>query len=565
MTLSATPPRPLAVLHVEDSADDVLLLERELRHGGFAIARSAQVETEQALEAALAQGPWDVVLADYTMPHYSAPAALQLLRRRGLDIPFIVVSGTVGEHEGVEMMRAGASDYFGKHYLTRLPAAVERELQAAQSRRERARGERDRALLASASELLGRSLDYERTLEQVARLAVPEVADWCAVFLPDGHGGLRLGVVAHQLPGLEAQVQRLSEGLQLNPAARVGPLQVARTGEPELVTRASAERLAQIAPPALKEALDALGICTGVHVPLASSQGVLGVLSLVGMGARAPMGPQDLALAQELARRASLALQNARLYREAQAAVHLREEFLQVAAHELRTPLTTLRLQLGRLARSEEVRSASPALGGGLERAQRQVGRLSTLVESLLDVSRLESGALQLHREEVDLAELVREVAERYADEARGAGCPLQLELAPGLVGPWDRLRLDQAVAALVANAFKFGPGHPVQLSTARVGAAAQLVVEDRGIGLAPADLERIFERFERAVSERHYGGLGLGLYLARRSVRAHGGELRAEARPGAGARFVLELPLAALEGFSPSPGGSRSGSGGLH
>jgi signal transduction histidine kinase len=165
-------------------------------------------------------------------------------------------------------------------------------------------------------------------------------------------------------------------------------------------------------------------------------------------------------------------------------------------------------------------------------------------VEGLLDVSRLDGGALQLHPEPVDLAQLVREVAERYEDEARSAQAPLRLQLQPGLVGAWDRLRLDQTVAALLANACKFGAGHPVHLRVERAGPRARLVVEDAGIGLKPEDLERIFERFERAVSERHYGGLGLGLYLARRSARAHGGELHAQARDGGGARFVLDLPL---------------------
>jgi len=543
--------RELDLLLVEDSADDALLMERELRQGGFTLRRSRCVDTPEALAAALDEGPWDVVLADYTMPHFSAPAALQLLKGTGQDIPFIVVSGTVGENEGVEVMRAGARDYFTKRNLQRLAAAVERELAAAQARRERERGERERALLARAGELLGGSLDYERTLEQVARLAVPEVADWCAVFLPDGEGSLRLGVVAHSSREREAQAHLLGQRVRLDARAQVGPVHVARTGQPELVTRADLGRLAQMVPGAgSAEAVAALGIHAGLHVPLTSAEGVLGVLTLAVVERRRQLGAQDLALAQELARRASLALQNARLYREAKAAVRLREEFLQVAAHELRTPLTTLRLQLGSFERH-----GGAELRAGLERAQRQVGRLTTLVESLLDVSRLDSGALLLHREQVDLAEVAREVAERYADEARGAQIALQLRLQEGVVGAWDRLRLDQAVAALMDNACKFGAGHAVGLHVERAGSAgARLVVEDRGIGVVGADLERIFERFERAVSERHYGGLGLGLYLARRSVRAHGGELRAEVREGGGARFVLELPL------QPVPGGSPGG-----
>jgi signal transduction histidine kinase len=532
--------RPLDLLLVEDSEDDALLMERELTQGGFSLRRHARVDSAPALQAALADGSWDVVLSDYSLPAFSAPAALRLVKQCGRDIPFIVVSGTVGEYEGVEVMREGARDYFTKRNLTRLAAAVQRELAAAQARRAQVRAERDQALLVRAGELLSHSLDYEHTLLQVARLAVPEVADWCAVFLPDEQGILGLAVVAHASQEREAEAQLLGQGVRLDAEAQVGPAHVARTGQPELVTRSDLGRLAQMVPgTGIAEAVAALGIRAGLHVPLTSPQGVLGVLSLAVVEGERQLGEADLALAQELARRASFALQNARLYREAQAAVRLREEFLQVAAHELRTPLTTLRLQLGQLTRH-----GGPELAAGLERAQRQVGRLSTLVEGLLDVSRLDGGALQLHPEPVDLAQLVREVAERYEDEARSAQAPLRLQLQPGLVGAWDRLRLDQTVAALLANACKFGAGHPVHLRVERAGPRARLVVEDAGIGLKPEDLERIFERFERAVSERHYGGLGLGLYLARRSARAHGGELHAQARDGGGARFVLDLPL---------------------
>jgi signal transduction histidine kinase len=270
---------------------------------------------------------------------------------------------------------------------------------------------------------------------------------------------------------------------------------------------------------------------------------VLGVLSLA-TGAPRRLGPSDLALAQELARRAGLALENARLFREVQDAVKLRDEFLTVAAHELRTPLTTLRLQLDTLQHQAAREKLSQELGARLERSMRQVRRLGTLVEGLLDVSRLSGGELALSQERLDLSELVREVAGRYGAEAQAVGCELRVHTEPGLRGRWDRQRTEQAVAALVSNALKFGPRNPVEVEAARAGAMARVRVRDRGIGIPEDQLERIFERFTRAVSSRSYGGLGLGWYLARRSAEAQGGRAWAEAREGGGAQFTLELPL---------------------
>ncbi|MFP2964112.1 sensor histidine kinase, partial [Myxococcus sp. 1LA] len=274
--------------------------------------------------------------------------------------------------------------------------------------------------------------------------------------------------------------------------------------------------------------------------------GLLGVLSLATQGSRT-LGPVDLALAQELARRAGLSLENARLLREVQDAVRLRDEFLVVAAHELRTPLTTLRLQLGSLlspATRERLGAMPPEVESRLERSMRQVLRLGTLVEGLLDVSRLGAGDVVLSLERFELAALVSEVVERYAAEAESAGSPVRLTCEAGLWGRWDRLRVEQAVAALVSNALKFAPGHPVEVEVMRVGRMGRIQVDDRGIGITEDQVKHIFERFGRAVSSRSYGGLGLGLYLVRRSAEAHGGRAWAGPREGGGARFTLDLPL---------------------
>jgi signal transduction histidine kinase/CheY-like chemotaxis protein len=538
--------KPLRVLMVEDNPDDLLLLAIELRRGGF-IPEMHRVETLEDLREAILQGEWDIILSDYMLPLFTAPEALKVLQQTGKDIPFIVVSGSMGEEDGVNMMRAGARDYFPKDRITRLAAAVERELAEAEARRARARAEVERTLLARVGEVLTAPLDFERWLGQLARLPVPLVADWCAIFLEEEGRRLRLVALGHEDPGKAAEVMELDRRSPPSPDSPASPQYVHRTGKPALFAEAP-QYLEQIARSEehLRE-LRALNLRSILYVPLSGHQGTIGVLALATSGQRR-LGAEDLVLAQELARRISLVLENARLFREMQEAVRLRDDFLTVAAHELRTPLTTLQLQLGTLTHRARRESSNPDFSERLDRCQRQVRRLGTLVEALLDVSRLASGELVMQPERVNLAELVADVVDRHAAEAQGARCQVRLEATPELYGQWDRLRVEQAVSSLLSNALKFGSGQPVEVTVTGAGGVARVEVRDRGIGIPQEQLERIFERFERAVSSRSYGGLGLGLYLARRAAEAHGGQVWAQARPGGGATFILELPLESAE-----------------
>ncbi len=247
-----------------------------------------------------------------------------------------------------------------------------------------------------------------------------------------------------------------------------------------------------------------------------------------------------------------------RLLVELQEAVRLRDEFLSVASHELRTPLTPLSLRLQALERALEAEPGSPQamrVGKEVGVMRRQVKRLSDLVNDLLEVSRISTGHLRLQLEEVDLAEVVREVSARFSPEAERAGCRLDvLENGP-VVGQWDRLRLEQILSNLLSNALKYGAGKPVHLRVEQEEAAVRLVVRDEGIGIKPEALGRIFNRFERAVSERHYGGLGLGLYVTRRILEVMGGTVKVESTLGQGATFTVELPRQPVEQESASTG----------
>jgi PAS domain S-box-containing protein len=236
-----------------------------------------------------------------------------------------------------------------------------------------------------------------------------------------------------------------------------------------------------------------------------------------------------------------------RLLTELKEAVRLRDEFLSVASHELNTPLTplSLRLQgLARLAQAEPDSSLASRLGREVEVMRRQMKRLADLVRELLDVSRISTGRLTLQLEEVELAELTREVLARFNPQAERAGSRLELHQEGPVLGQWDRLRLEQVLVNLLSNAIKYGAGKPIHV---RVGSSeegwARLEVRDEGIGIPPEALGRIFERFERAVSERHYGGLGLGLYVTRQIIDGMGGRVTARSTPGEGATFTVELP----------------------
>jgi PAS domain S-box-containing protein len=234
-------------------------------------------------------------------------------------------------------------------------------------------------------------------------------------------------------------------------------------------------------------------------------------------------------------------------------AVKLRDEFLSVASHELRTPLTALRLQIDSVTRSLERRPAEHLASGRLAAsagdARTQVGRLTSLVERLLDISRFGDGRLALDREDLDLVEIAGGVVEVMGEHARVMGCELRFKAPPTLRGSWDRIRLEQLITNLLSNALKFGARHPVDVAVdegpKEDGAVARLTVTDRGIGIDPQYQRRIFGRFERAVSPRNFGGLGLGLWVAKQIVDAHGGTISVRSTPGEGATFTVVLPAA--------------------
>jgi signal transduction histidine kinase len=247
----------------------------------------------------------------------------------------------------------------------------------------------------------------------------------------------------------------------------------------------------------------------------------------------------------ELARMRREVLRHEVLEASLREAVQARDDFLSVASHELKTPLTSFRLQLDLIARDlgEQGRAS---VGNRLEAARHSVQRLTSLIETLLDVAQLNSGRLRLRLDEVDLRALVDEALGAVREEAARSGSTLAFEHADAVVARCDALRIGQVVGNLLSNAVKFGEGRPVEVSLRSEDSLALLTVTDHGIGITPGDRARIFERFERAVSVRHYSGFGLGLWIARQVVEAHAGHITVTQTPGGGSTFTVELPLQA-------------------
>jgi signal transduction histidine kinase len=320
-------------------------------------------------------------------------------------------------------------------------------------------------------------------------------------------------------------------------AAVLGVATVISTGEPLIRERLEASARGDgIGAEVMRD----LSARAALAVPLHARGQALGAIVLLSSARRARFSLEDVELGEDLARLVSSAIEASRLYRRAQEAVSARDEFLSIASHELKTPLTSLVLHTDSL-RTAVRRGTLDQAAGKVELIRRSVDRLSRLVASLLDISRISSGRLDLEVEEVDLADVAREVVARFDEEAVRAGCTLLLQAEP-VKGRWDRMRLDQVITNLLSNAVKYGPGKPVVVRVEPDGDRGVLSVRDHGIGISDEDQRRIFQRFERAVSKRNYGGFGLGLWIVRQIVEGLGGIVRVESAPGAGSVFTVEL-----------------------
>jgi signal transduction histidine kinase/PAS domain-containing protein len=390
--------------------------------------------------------------------------------------------------------------------------------------------------LAESSAALSASLDLEETYRTLTRRCVPTLASMALLYVQEEQGELHLAACAHEEPELEALLAEA--GREGQPLGGALALRVMQTGQPRFIPELS-EVLSEV--DARGRALLArLAVRSLLILPLVArgrSEGVL-VCSV----RESPFSEVDFPVARDFAARAALAVDNARLYREAQEAIAVREHFLAVAGHELRTPLTALRLGLESLS-LQPVLEDPHRLSKRVALCQAQGVRLGRLVEDLLDVGRLTAGKLPLRLEEVELAALGEDLVARMAPAFSKAGSAVLLRSQGPIFGWWDRLRLEQVLVNLLDNALKYGRGQPIEVEVSASPEEAVIRVRDHGIGISLHDQARIFNRFERAVSERHYGGLGLGLWITRELVTRMGGRIEVQSALDEGATFRVYLP----------------------
>ncbi|HEX8636116.1 MAG TPA: ATP-binding protein, partial [Pyrinomonadaceae bacterium] len=412
---------------------------------------------------------------------------------------------------------------------------------------DRKHAEEQQRFLAEASAVLAVSLDYEATLTALARLIVPRLADWCTVDMLTDDRTIERLAVTHDDP---AKVELAWELNRLYPHAlheMEGVPKVIRTGRPELYPNIPDELLALVARDAEHlKILRRLGLKSSMIVPLIAHNRVLGALTLMAAESGRHFSAADLSFVEDLAQRAALAVDNARLYREAQEVNRLKDEFLATLSHELRTPLTAV-LGWTRLLGTRQLDEATQTRA--LETIERNAQSQVQLIDDILDVSRIIRGKLRLDVRPVELMPVIEAAVDSVRPAAEAKGIRLQVVLDPH-AGPvsGDPDRLQQVAWNLLSNAIKFTPKDGrVQVLLARVNSHLELTVSDTGQGIEKKFLPYVFDRFRQAdpSTTRKHGGLGLGLAIVRHLVELHGGTVTAESEgAGQGTTFKVSLPL---------------------
>ncbi len=414
---------------------------------------------------------------------------------------------------------------------------------------ERKRAEGALRMLAEAGMILASSLDYEATLQRVATLAIPRLADWCAVDIIGEDGQVRRLAVHHADPSktdLADQLRSQYPRYRADMRATAGLPKVLQTGRSEFYPEVDEAQLAALARnPEHLRTTQQIGMRSILIVPLVARGRVLGAIACAYAESGRRYTMADLALAEELARRAALAVDNARLYREAQRAVRVRDDFLASASHELRTPLSHIKGFVSTL-RQTDVEWDEETRLDFLNEIERETDRLAGMIGNLLDMSRIESGGFA--PTELSPASMLV-IVQRGLDRVRGlldvrrVVVDVPEDLPPVLV---DAAQMERVVANLVENAAKYSPpATQIRISAKSLKGEVELHVEDGGPGVPPEHLERIFEKFFRCEGTGSVvPGTGLGLAICRGIVLAHGGRIRAENYPG-GVRLIVRLPIA--------------------
>jgi len=414
---------------------------------------------------------------------------------------------------------------------------------------ERAAAAQRATFLSRAGALLSSTLDVSSTLSQVAVLAVPHVADWCAVHLVQADGTIQPLVAAHVSPEKMRWAESLRDRYPADDGGQSGVSLVIRTGEPQLLPVVTDEMLrAGAVDDEHLRILREMAFRSAITVPMIARGRTVGAITLVSTAESGrTFGEDDMLLAQQLASRAAMAADNARLYEEAQDANRLKDEFFATLSHELRTPINAV-LGWAQLLRDGALEG--PGQARAIQAISRNARAQAQLLTDILEMSRIVSGKIELSIEDVELGGLVADLVDSLRPTFDAKRLEVRESVAPGLLVRADRARLQQVLLNLLSNAAKFTPqGGWVEIAGAEDGPGmVALRVADNGAGIAPDFLPHVFERFRQgdSSSTRVHGGLGIGLAVARHIVELHGGTIAAASEgPGTGSVFTVRLPRA--------------------
>ncbi|MDQ3364082.1 MAG: ATP-binding protein [Myxococcota bacterium] len=529
----------MKILLVEDSRADARLFAELLSEVPGRPFQLTTVDTLVAATAAVVDH--DVVFLDLSLPDAHGLSTLTSMLAAARQTPIIVLTGNSDDRVAVDAVKAGAQDYLVKSEITpQLIAktaryAIERKLADANAKRLASSDEAMRRAKFSSSitAAITASLDLDETLGEVAKLWVPTLADYCVIDLVRHHRIERVAFAATEA-GRDAELRQLGTYVP-GPTHPRSPVLAAIEGRASVLI----ERFdpVAIAPdPAYADLCHRLDTRSMLVTPLIARGRVVGAISgVMGSSGRA-YDDDALRLAEEVAERVALGIDNASLYASAQRAIRGRDELIAVVSHDLRNPLNIVTLALQMVDRDPEtLRSALP-------RAMRGVDRMQRLIDDLLDVARIDNGTLNVELRPVDLGSILEDAFEQHKVLAADKRIHLVRAFDGQIAAVADRHRLGQALANLVGNSLKFTPaGGSIRIGAEGDGARVAMWVADTGPGIAPEHLDHIFDRFWQP--EQRRDGIGLGLAIVKGIVDAHGGSIEVDSRLGAGTTFRILLP----------------------
>ena len=540
---------PLHALIIEDSENDTLLLARELRSGGYDLTYE-RVDSLEGMKAALEKQGWDIVLSDYSMPDFRGTDALLLLREKDTDIPFIYVSGTIGEDMAVAAMKAGANDYIIKGNLKRLVPAIRRELQEAETRRERNRLEKERERLFDEVQ---RNLERIRALHEID-VAISSTLDLRTVL------DVLLEKIDFFFPYPTASTVRLMNeetevleslacrGLNEEEWRAQGSRTLGGRGKKIIETKAPLTTGNVQTDPHTRnpEIFRKYGLVSHLGVPLIAKNKTLGVLGLYTKQGH-EFSQEEIEFFNTLAGRAAIAIHNAQLYERTARANKIKDEFLSVMSHELRTPLNVVVGYAG-MIRDGLLGEINPQQEEALRKMMDRANDQLALVNNILYATVLETEHINVESHAVVLGDFLKQLSSVYEN-------PLNKQLAfswdcpsPLAVVHTDSAKLRQILRNLIDNALKFTSQGSITIS-ARLREDNQQVefqVADSGVGIPKEHLPYIFDKFHQVDSSetRLFGGVGMGLYIVKKFTELLGGKVDVESEPGKGSVFIVKIPV---------------------